>query len=47
VEAKVWYSAGMEDGLNGRKNTVLEVEYEAQFVGDECEETVVGVTNHR
>lgn len=43
VECKVWYTAEHEEG--GR--TVLDVEYEVQFVGDECEETVVGVTNHR
>ena len=42
VEARVWYVAWMEEG-----KTVLEVEYEVEFVGDECEETVVGVTNHR
>ena len=42
VEARVWYVAGMEEG-----KVVLEVEYEVEFVGDECEETVVGVTNHR
>ena len=47
VEAKVWYVAGMEDGPGERRETVLEVEYEVQLVGDECEETVVGVTNHR
>lgn len=47
VEANVWYVAGMEDGPGGRRETVLEVEYEVQFVGDECEETVIGVTNHR
>lgn len=47
VEAKVWYVAGLEDGPGGRKETVLEVEHEVQFVGDECAETVVGVTNHR
>ena len=47
VQANVWYVAGMEDGPGGRRETVLEVEYEVQFVGDECEETVVGVTNHR
>ncbi|MCJ1287207.1 hypothetical protein MMC26_006555 [Xylographa opegraphella] len=41
VEARVWYVAGMEEG-----KTVLEVEYEVELVGDECEETVVGVTNH-
>ena len=42
VECKVWYTAGMEDG-----KTVLDVEYQVEFVGDECPETVVGVTNHR
>ena len=42
VEARVWYTAGMEE-----EKTVLEVEYEAELVGDECEETVVGMTNHR
>ncbi|MCJ1393421.1 hypothetical protein MMC18_006295 [Xylographa bjoerkii] len=42
VEARVWYVAGMEDG-----KTVLDVEYEVELVGDEVEETVVGVTNHR
>ena len=41
VEARVWYVAGME----GDK-TVLDVEYEAELVGDEVEETVVGMTNH-
>ena len=42
VEGKVWYMGSMEDG-----KTVLEAEYQVEFVGDECEETVVGVTNHR
>lgn len=42
VECKVWYTAGKEDG-----KTVLDVEYQVELVGDECEETVVGVTNHR
>jgi len=42
IEARVWYVAGMEEG-----KTVLEVEYEVELVGDECEETVVGMTNHR
>lgn len=41
VECKVWYTAGKEDD-----QTVLDVEYQVEFVGDECEETVVGVTNH-
>lgn len=42
VECKVWYTAGKE----GDK-TVLDVEYQVDSVGDHCEETVVGVTNHR
>jgi len=42
VLCTVWYVAGMEDG-----KTVLDVEYQVEFVGDECAETVVGVTNHR
>ncbi|KAL8662552.1 MAG: hypothetical protein Q9202_004604 [Teloschistes flavicans] len=41
VECLVWYTAGVEDG-----KTVLEVEYQVELIGDECEETVVGVTNH-
>ena len=42
VEARVWYVAEMEEG-----KTVLDVEYEVELVGDECDETVAGVTNHR
>lgn len=42
VECRVWYTAGTD----GAK-TVLTVEYEVELVGDEVEETVVGVTNHR
>jgi len=42
VLCTVWYVASME----GCK-TVLDVEYQVEFVGDECAETVVGVTNHR
>ncbi|KAL8807861.1 MAG: hypothetical protein Q9223_004226 [Gallowayella weberi] len=41
VECLVWYTAKMEHG-----RTILEVEYQVELVGDECEETVVGVTNH-
>ena len=42
VECSVWYTASIEDG-----KTVLVVEYQVELVGDECGETVVGVTNHR
>ncbi len=41
VECQVWYTAGKEEG-----KVVLDVEYEVELVGDECSETVVGVTNH-
>ena len=42
VECNVWYTASKEGEV-----TVLDVEYQVDFVGDECEETVAGVTNHR
>ncbi|KAL9131893.1 MAG: hypothetical protein Q9217_000253 [Psora testacea] len=41
VECKIWYTASKEAGT-----VVLDVEYEVGFLGEECEETVVGVTNH-
>ncbi|KAJ5937443.1 hypothetical protein N7454_004743 [Penicillium verhagenii] len=41
VEVRVWYTASKED-----EKTVLTAEYEVEFVGDECEETVVNITNH-
>lgn len=47
VIARVWYVAGMKDGAGDQRETVLEVEYEVELIGDECEETVVGMTNHR
>ncbi|KAL2431197.1 Bifunctional protein gal10 [Exophiala dermatitidis] len=48
VELKVWYSAWQEQDSDneGVTKTVLETEYEVQLIGDECEETVVNVTNH-
>lgn len=46
VEVRVWYTAGKEEE-DGHEKTVLDMEYEVEFVGDECEETVVNVTNHR
>lgn len=42
VEVRVWYTASKED----EAKTVLTAEYEVEFVGDECEETVVNITNH-
>lgn len=43
VECRVWYTESLEE----EGKVELEVEYEVEMVGDECEETVVGVTNHR
>ncbi|KAJ5801399.1 uncharacterized protein N7518_003467 [Penicillium psychrosexuale] len=41
IEVRVWYIASNEDA-----KTVLTAEYEVEFVGNECEETVVNITNH-
>ncbi|PGH16118.1 hypothetical protein AJ80_05333 [Polytolypa hystricis UAMH7299] len=46
VELRVWYTAGKETTEGGPDKTVLEIEYEVEFVGDEAEETAVGITNH-
>lgn len=45
VELRVWYTAyeTKEDGIS---KTLLEVEYEVEMIGNECEETAVSVTNH-
>ena len=45
VELRVWYTAWEENGKGGL--VFLEAEYEVEMIGDECEETVVGITNHR
>jgi len=46
VELRVWYiSSSVKDG--GVEKTQLEIEYEVELVGDEVDETVVAVTNHR
>ncbi|KAF1984145.1 galactose mutarotase-like protein [Aulographum hederae CBS 113979] len=47
VEVRVWYIASKETDKDGKEITQLEVEYEAEMVGDENpEETVVALTNH-
>lgn len=46
VEIKVWYVQEKEqDG--GVEKEVLHIEFEAELVGDEVEETAINVTNHR
>ena len=46
VELRLWYIASIEE-VDGVEKTSLEIEYEVELVGDEVEETVVAVTNHR
>jgi aldose 1-epimerase len=46
VELRIWYIA-WEEKEGGMAKVCLEAEYEVEMVGDECEETVVGITNHR
>ncbi|KAJ5692111.1 hypothetical protein N7462_001534 [Penicillium macrosclerotiorum] len=42
LDVRVWYTASKEE----EAKSILTVEYEVEFVGDECEETVVNITNH-
>lgn len=47
VSVSVWYTPGKEQE-EGIEKTILQIEYEAELVGDnDVEETVVGMTNHR
>lgn len=46
VELHVWYSTS-ESTIDGVQKITLEMEYEAQLIGRECEETAINVTNHR
>ncbi|KAI9666244.1 MAG: hypothetical protein M1821_004179 [Bathelium mastoideum] len=51
VEAKIWYTGGIEKDATGKEVSVLETEYEVKMCGDPAketgiEETAVGVTNH-
>ncbi len=46
VEMKLWYIPGVEKD-DGVEKTSLEIEYEAELVGDEVDETAVALTNHR
>ncbi|OOF98521.1 hypothetical protein ASPCADRAFT_204225 [Aspergillus carbonarius ITEM 5010] len=45
VELRVFYTTS-EEVDNGITKSVLHIEYEAELVGDECEETVINLTNH-
>ncbi|KKK14791.1 hypothetical protein P175DRAFT_0440454 [Aspergillus ochraceoroseus IBT 24754] len=45
VELKVFYTVS-EEVEGGLPRSMLSIEYEAELVGDEVEETVINVTNH-
>ncbi|KAK5094025.1 hypothetical protein LTR70_008398 [Exophiala xenobiotica] len=45
VELRVWYSTS-EQADGGVSKIVLDMEYEAELVGQECEETAINITNH-
>ncbi|KAH7085681.1 galactose mutarotase-like domain-containing protein [Paraphoma chrysanthemicola] len=45
VEFRVWYVQETEK-VDGNAHEVLHIEYEAELVGDEVEETAINVTNH-
>jgi len=46
VEMRLWYMPSIEK-VDGVEKTSLEIEYEVELVGDEVEETVIALTNHR
>ncbi|KAI4627372.1 uncharacterized protein J4E87_003935 [Alternaria ethzedia] len=45
VEVRVWYIQAKEE-LDGAQQEVLYIEYEAELIGDEVEETAINMTNH-
>ncbi|KAF1920394.1 galactose mutarotase-like domain-containing protein [Ampelomyces quisqualis] len=45
VEFRVWYVQETES-VNGTQQEVLNIEYEAELIGDEVDETAISVTNH-
>jgi aldose 1-epimerase len=46
VEVRVWYTQAKEQ-VDGIQQEVLHIEYEAELIGDEVEETAINMTNHR
>lgn len=46
VEFRVWYVQEQEQ-VNGAQQEILHIEYEAELVGDEVEETAINLTNHK
>lgn len=45
VEARVWYIEETEQ-VDGVRQEVLHIEYEAELIGDEVDETAINMTNH-
>jgi aldose 1-epimerase len=45
VEVRVWYTQAREQ-VEGVQQEVLYIEYEAELIGDEVEETAINMTNH-
>jgi len=45
VEVRVWYVQAKEE-VDGAQQEVLYIEYEAELIGDEVEETAINMTNH-
>ncbi|KAB2102617.1 hypothetical protein AG0111_0g9349 [Alternaria gaisen] len=45
VEVRVWYVQAREE-VDGAQQEVLYIEYEAELVGDDVEETAINMTNH-
>lgn len=46
VQVSVWYVQKKEQ-VNGSQQEVLYIEYEAELVGEEVNETAINMTNHR
>lgn len=46
VEVRVWYVQEKEQ-VDGAQQEVLHIEYEAELIGDEVDETAINMTNHR
>ncbi|KAK5105454.1 hypothetical protein LTS08_001731 [Lithohypha guttulata] len=45
VKLRVWYST-TEQEEDGVRKIVLDMEYEAELIGQECDETAINITNH-
>jgi aldose 1-epimerase len=46
VEVRVWYTQEKKKE-DGAEKDILHIEFEAELIGDDAEETAVNITNHR